>query len=297
MATDRDALAHYLVLIERDLHARLPQTTASDALSVQLIEAMRYATLGGGKRIRPLLTCATAASLGTDPTQALAPACAVEFIHAYSLIHDDLPAMDDDALRRGRATVHIAFGESVAILAGDALQALAFETVTGAYALPAQMRLAMIGILAGAVGWQGMVGGQAFDMDATGLKLSIEALQRMHRAKTGALLTAAVELGALTAGASDATRDALRDFGSLVGLAFQIVDDLLDATENTQQIGKAAGTDAAAGKNTFPGLLGVDASRLRASGLHDDAIAALHRAGIDSGPLHAIAHQIVERTR
>ncbi len=297
MTTDADALSHYVALIERDLDARLPKSAAPGVLSAQLVDAMRYAALGGGKRIRPLLTCATAASLGTDPTQALAPACAVEFIHTYSLIHDDLPAMDDDALRRGRPTVHVAYGEAMAVLAGDALQALAFETLTSAPILSAEVRLTMIGVLAAAAGWQGMVGGQAFDMAATGCTLSIDALQQMHRAKTGALLTAAVELGALTAGAGDATRTALRDFGSLLGLAFQIVDDLLDVTESTQQIGKVAGADAAAGKNTFPGLLGIDASRMRARHLHDDAVAALRRAGIDSGPLHAIARQIVERTR
>ena len=294
MTTEPDALGPLVVLIEADLDARLPRHSV---LSAPLVSAMRYATLGGGKRIRPLLTCATAASLGADPARALAPACAVEFIHAYSLIHDDLPAMDDDDLRRGRPTVHIAFDEAIAILAGDALQALAFETLARAEPFSAATRLSMIEALSRAAGWHGMVGGQAFDMDATGRVLSLDALEAMHRAKTGALLTTAVELGALAAAADDATRDALRDFGAAVGLAFQVVDDLLDVTEATEHIGKTAGADAAGGKNTFPGLLGVDPARERASGLYDEAIAALCRAGITSGPLHAIARRIVERTR
>ena len=294
MTTEPDSLAPLAALIEADLDARLPQHSV---LSTQLVTAMRYATLGGGKRIRPLLTCATAASLGTDPSLALAPACAVEFIHAYSLIHDDLPAMDDDDLRRGRPTVHVAFGEAVAILAGDALQALAFETIATLGAFSNEARLAMLRVLACAAGWDGMVGGQAFDMDATGQRLSIDALEAMHRAKTGALLTASVELGALAGGADESARAHLRDFGAAVGLAFQVVDDLLDVTEATQHIGKTAGADAAAGKNTFPGLLGIDATRRRSDQLHDEAIAALHRAGIAGGPLHTIAQRIVERTR
>ena len=294
MTTEFDPLASFVALIETDLDARLPQQSL---LSPPLVNAMRYATLGGGKRIRPLLTCATAASLGVDPAHALAPACAVEFIHAYSLIHDDLPAMDDDDLRRGRPAVHIAFGEAIAILAGDALQALAFETIANASTLSTPVRLAMIDALARAVGCSGMVGGQAFDMNATGQRLSIDGLEAMHRAKTGALLTTAVELGALAAGADDATRVALREFGAAVGLAFQVVDDLLDVTEATQHIGKTAGADAAAGKNTFPGLLGIDATRNRAAQLYDEAVIALHRASITTGPLLAIARRIVERTQ
>jgi geranylgeranyl pyrophosphate synthase len=294
MTSEADLLAHYLTLIEADLAVRLPLRTD---LAPRLVEAMRYGTLGGGKRIRPLLTCAAAASLGADPERALAPACAVEFMHAYSLIHDDLPAMDDDDLRRGRPTVHVAFGEAVAILAGDALQALAFETVGNAAALPVDARLAMVELLARAAGWHGMVGGQTFDMEATGCVLSIDALESMHRAKTGALLTTAVELGAIAAGADITTRTALRRFGAAVGLAFQVVDDLLDVTGATEHIGKRAGADAAAGKNTFPGLLGINATRARAAELYREAIDALHDAGIESGPLHAIAREIIERTR
>lgn len=293
MTTEAEFLGSLLRLIEDDLEARIP---SHSALAPALIDAMRYAVLAGGKRIRPLLTCATAESLGADRRQALAPACAVEFMHAYSLIHDDLPAMDDDDLRRGRPTVHIAFGQAIAILAGDALQALAFETVASAEAVSTTARLAMLESLARAAGWQGMVGGQAFDIDATGRVISLAQLESMHRAKTGALLTAAIDFGALTAGAEGATRTALLEFGATIGLAFQIVDDLLDVTEPTEHIGKRAGADAAAGKNTFPGLLGIAATRKRAEDLYDQAIAALSRAGISSGPLHTIARRIVERT-
>jgi geranylgeranyl pyrophosphate synthase len=294
MATEAGPLAPLVALIEADLDARLPKHSA---LSTPLVAAMRYATLGGGKRIRPLLTCATAASLGADPARALAPACAVEFVHAYSLIHDDLPAMDDDDLRRGRPTTHIAFGEATAILAGDALQALAFETIAQDDSFSSETRLAMTRLLARAAGWAGMVGGQAADMDATGRQLSIDALEAMHRAKTGALLTTSVELGALVVGVEASTHAALRDFGATVGFAFQVVDDLLDVTQASQHIGKTAGADAAAGKNTFPGLLGIDATRKRAARLYEEAVAALGRAGITTGPLHTIAQRIVQRTQ
>ena len=292
MTPEPDLLGPLLGLIEDDLEARIP---SHSTLAPALISAMRYAVLAGGKRIRPLLTCATAVSLGADGKLALAPACAVEFIHAYSLIHDDLPAMDDDDLRRGRPTVHIAFGQAIAILAGDALQALAFETLASTETVPIATRLAMLVSLARAAGWQGMVGGQAFDIDATHRTISLDALEAMHLAKTGALLTTAIDLGALAASADSGVRTALQEFGAAIGLAFQVVDDLLDVTEPTAQIGKRAGADAAAGKNTFPGLLGIDATRERAAQLYDQATAALNRAGISAGPLHAIARRIVER--
>jgi farnesyl diphosphate synthase len=294
MTIDRDSLAELVQRIEVALGERLPQR--SD-LSPTLIAAMRYATLGGGKRIRPLLTCATATSLGAQLSRVVGAACAAEYIHAYSLIHDDLPSMDDDDLRRGRPTVHIAFDEATAILAGDALQALAFEVIANDSALPQDARLEMTRVLATAAGWQGMVGGQALDMDATGTALPLDVLERMHRAKTGALLTASVELGAIVAGADAATRSALRDFGAAIGTAFQIVDDLLDVTQTTEHIGKRAGADAAIGKNTLPGLLGIDGARNRARSLYATACDALRRAGIDDGLLYTLAERIVERTR
>jgi geranylgeranyl diphosphate synthase type II len=293
MRTEAAQIERLLPLIESELDRRLPRDST---LSPRLIDAMRYSVLGGGKRIRPLLTCACALSLGSDVERALAPACAVEFMHAYSLIHDDLPAMDDDDLRRGRATVHIAFDEATAILAGDALQALAFETLINAPPLSAETRVAMIDVLARAVGSNGMVGGQAFDIGATGHAITLDALAAMHRAKTGALLAAAVDLGALSAGADARTRAALTQFSVAVGLAFQVVDDLLDATSTTAAIGKRAGADSAAGKTTFPSLLGVEATRRRAAELLDEGLNALRRADITSGPLPEIARKIVERT-
>jgi geranylgeranyl diphosphate synthase type II len=289
MTTD---LATLKPLIEDALAQRLSEAAT---LVPQLGEAMRYAVLGRGKRIRPLLTCATAVGLGAELARAMAPACAVEFVHAYSLIHDDLPAMDDDDLRRGRATVHVAYDEATAILAGDALQALAFETIAGSDALAPDTRLAMVGRLAAAIGWRGMVGGQALDMAATGRELTLAELETMHRAKTGALLEAAVDLGALCVPTDAETRAALADFAAAIGLAFQVVDDLLDVTRTTEALGKRAGADRAAGKNTYPALLGTAAAERRAQELHDEALAALSRARIASGPLHVLARQIVER--
>jgi geranylgeranyl pyrophosphate synthase len=260
----------------------------------RLQAAMRYAVLSGGKRIRPLVTLATTESLDGDVELALAPACAVELIHAYSLVHDDLPAMDDDDLRRGRPTVHVAFDEATAILAGDALQALAFETLAAAK-LPADTRMAMSRALARAIGWRGMVGGQAIDMASTGGAIALDELESMHRGKTGALLVAAVELGALAASADEQTRAQLSRFAAAIGLAFQIVDDLLDVTSDVDQLGKATGVDAEAGKNTFPGKLGVAASRTRCDALVAEALQALGDAGIEGGSLPAIAMQVVDR--
>lgn len=277
--------------IDATLDARLP---GSSELAPRLVEAMRYAVQSGGKRIRPLLTLAATDALGGDVDAALPAACAVELIHAYSLVHDDLPAMDDDDLRRGRPTVHIAFDEATAILTGDALQSLAFEWIADAR-LPPATRLAMVRCLAAASGFRGMVGGQAYDMDSTGASLSLPDLERLHRGKTGALLSAAVDLGALAADANEKTKGHLSRYGRALGLAFQIVDDLLDVTESTATQGKRAGVDAERGKNTFPGLLGIEASRARAVALMEAALAALDDGGIAEGPLHAMARQIVGR--
>ena len=276
--------------IEAALDDHLP---ASSELAPRLVEAMRYAVLGGGKRIRPLLTCATATSLGAPLDHALTPACAVEFLHAYSLIHDDLPSMDDDDLRRGRPSCHRAFDEATAILAGDALQALAFECVSGAQGLPAETRIEMAGTLARSVGYAGMVGGQALDIAATGASLELDQLRSMHSAKTGALISVSVRLGVLIAG-NGAVPD-LDAFGEHLGLAFQVVDDLLDATGSTESLGKAAGADSARGKSTFPALLGVEGTRATVKTLHADALRSLAGAGIHSGPLQDIAGWITAR--
>ena len=229
-------------------------------LAPRLSDAMRYAVLGGGKRLRPLLVYATGTAFGAEETALDLPATALELIHAYSLVHDDLPAMDDDALRRGRPTLHIAFDEATAILAGDGLLTLAFDLLAHADA-PAPTRLQMIGELARAAGMAGMVGGQAIDLASIGQRLSLSELKRMHGAKTGALIRAAVALGAFAAGCDDATRFHLDEYATALGLAFQIRDDLLDIEGDAAQIGKTPGKDVANDKPTYPALIGVAASR------------------------------------
>ena len=226
----------------------------------RLAEAMAYATLGGGKRMRPLLVYATGTALGMDEAALDIPAAAVELIHAYSLVHDDLPAMDDDALRRGKPTVHIAYDEATAILVGDGLLTLAFELLAEAPTPPATT-LAMLRALAKASGMQGMVAGQAVDLAAVGTMLGIDALRRMHAAKTGALIRAAVALGALAGNADEHTRATLDAFAEALGLAFQIRDDILDVEGDPAVIGKTAGKDAAQAKSTYPALLGMDGAR------------------------------------
>jgi geranylgeranyl pyrophosphate synthase len=224
--------------------------------------AMRYAVLGGGKRIRPALVYACGSALGA-PLEALdPPAAAIELVHAYSLVHDDLPAMDDDDFRRGRPTCHRAFDEATAILAGDALQALAFGVLAGA-ALPARTRAAMCEALARAAGTAGMAGGQALDLAATATELDAEGVERMHRLKTGALIAAALHLGALAADAEAALIERLERFGHRLGLAFQIRDDLLDEEGDPDRAGKRLGKDRAAGKRTFPAVLGREGARMR----------------------------------
>ncbi|HVI24769.1 MAG TPA: farnesyl diphosphate synthase [Xanthomonadaceae bacterium] len=280
---------------EAALDALLP---AADTAPRRLHAAMRHAVLGGGKRMRPLLVYATGRAFGADEGALDAPAAAVELIHAYSLVHDDLPAMDDDALRRGRPTVHVAFDEATAILAGDALQALAFEAIARA-PLAAAQRVEMLAELAAAAGARGMCGGQALDIDATGnaAALDVAALQRLHALKTGALLRAAVRLGAIAAGADAPTRDALDRYANALGLAFQIRDDLLDIEGDSATLGKTAGKDAAQAKATFPGLLGLDASRARLRELADAMNAALAPFGNRAAVLAALAREVIERDR
>ncbi|MDR2012968.1 MAG: polyprenyl synthetase family protein [Rhodanobacter sp.] len=259
---------------------------------------MRYAVLGGGKRLRPLLVHATGATFGAAPERLDAAAVAVEIIHAYSLVHDDLPAMDDDALRRGRPTCHIVFGEAMAILAGDALQALAFDMLANDPALredPATL-LDMLRTLAAACGSHGMAGGQALDLAAVGQRLSAAELERMHTYKTGALIRASVRLGALAAGCrAPATLDALETYGHAIGLAFQIRDDLLDIQAGTAQLGKTAGKDAAANKPTYPAILGVDASRAELAALIRTALAAIAPLGDAAALLQELARFVAER--
>ncbi|WP_334178180.1 polyprenyl synthetase family protein [Pseudoxanthomonas sp.] len=228
----------------------------------RLHAAMRHAVLGGGKRMRALLVHASGTLLQADEPTLHAPAIAVELIHAYSLVHDDLPAMDDDDLRRGKPTVHVAFDEATAILAGDALQTLAFEHLATAQADPA-LRVAWLATLAQASGAGGMCGGQALDIDATGTRQSLDELQRMHALKTGALIRAAVRMGALAGGADAASLTRLDDFATALGLAFQVRDDILDIEASSEQLGKTAGKDVAQAKSTYPALLGMDGAKAK----------------------------------
>src|SRR5690554_1253243 len=270
----------------------LPATPDPD-----LAGGMRHAVLLGGKRMRPLLVHAAGHACGGEPVVLDAPAAAVELIHAYSLVHDDLPAMDDDELRRGQPTVHVAFGQATAILVGDALQSLAFEVLASA-AVDDARRVAMLRELAAAAGAGGMCGGQALDVAATGngADFTVAALERLHALKTGALIRAAVRLGALAAGARDDTRARLDGYASALGLAFQIRDDLLDVEGESRTLGKTAGKDAAQDKATFPALIGVDASRRRLQELAAamrDALAPLRPR---SAPLARLGEMAITRS-
>jgi farnesyl diphosphate synthase len=258
---------------------------------------MRYAVLGGGKRLRPLLVYAAAHALGEDGPQLDAAACTVELIHAYSLVHDDLPAMDDDALRRGRPTCHIVYGEAMAILAGDALQALAFELLANdsTQRIDANTGMAMLRALGRACGAEGMAGGQALDLAAVGHPLTLTELEHMHACKTGALIRASVQLGALIAGADAATLAALDRYAHAVGLAFQVRDDILDVEGESAVIGKTAGKDAAADKPTFPSIIGLDASRARLTELTDAALAAIASFDARASLLIELAHYAAHR--
>lgn len=277
--------------IERALEACLAPSAPPNGA---LLAAMRHAVLGGGKRLRALLVYATGHVLGATDERLDAPACAVELIHAYSLVHDDLPAMDDDSLRRGRPTVHVAFDEATAILAGDALQALAFEVLARAPLDPC-VRVAMLAELARAAGAWGMCGGQALDMDATGRTLDLAALARMHALKTGALIRASVRLGALAAGAQETEQAALDAYAEALGLAFQIRDDLLDAEADSTTLGKTAGKDAAAGKSTYVTLLGIEQARAALAAEHARLHAALGRLDRDTDLLAALGDRVVQR--
>jgi len=264
----------------------------------RIYAAMRYSVVNGGKRVRPLLAYAACEALGGEAERADGAACAVELIHAYSLVHDDLPAMDDDDLRRGQPTTHIAYDEACAILAGDGLQALAFEVIGNAQLNPQdpQTRLDMLMLLARAAGSAGMVGGQAIDLESVGRKIDQAALETMHRHKTGALIEASVQLGALASGRANADAlEALRRYAEAVGLAFQVQDDILDVESDTATLGKTQGKDQAHDKPTYPALLGLDAAKAYALALRDQALAALEGFGDSAEPLRALARYIVDR--
>ena len=287
----QQALKAACIRVEAALDQALPSPEISPR---RLHEAMRYAALGPGKRVRPFLVYASGALAGATQDTLDAPACALEMIHAYSLVHDDLPAMDDDDLRRGRPTCHRAFDEATAILVGDALQTQAFQILTSAPGLTADTRLAMLDTLARAAGSLGMAGGQAIDLDAVGQGLDLAGLEAMHRMKTGALIEASVHLGALAGGADDALLTRLTRYARAIGLAFQVRDDVLDVTGDSQTLGKTQGKDAAANKPTYVSLLGLQGAQSLAIQLMDEAGAALDGLN-EAHQLQALARYIVER--
>jgi len=282
---------------ERALDRWLP---APDREPARLHEAMRYAVLGPGKRVRPVLVYATGEALDADLDRLDSSAAAVEFIHAYSLVHDDLPAMDDDDLRRGRPTCHRAYDEATAILAGDALQALAFRALAhdARLAVPAERRLELIALLADASGSLGMAGGQAIDLAAVGQKISLAELENMHLHKTGALIRASVQLGFMAAGGTDAeSARALDVYARSIGLAFQVHDDILDVEGATEVIGKRQGSDVDRDKPTYPNLLGMAQAKATARRLCDEAVASLAGFGAGAESLRQLARYIVGRDR
>ena len=302
--------AAHLQRVEQALERWVNGDAATDAeggAPAELIAAMRYAVLDGGKRLRPLLVLAAAqaaqsasgerSDAASTPEVALRAACAVELIHAYSLVHDDLPCMDNDVLRRGKATVHVKFGEAGAMLAGDALQAMAFELLTpDDAAIPARQQAALCRLLARAAGSAGMAGGQAIDLASVGVALNEQQLRQMHRLKTGALLQASVMMGAACADVSSQAEDALMAYGAAIGLAFQVVDDILDVTADSATLGKTAGKDAEHDKPTFVSLLGLARAGDYAQQLLAEALAALARSGLsETQALQGLATRLVHR--
>lgn len=289
-------LGRQLALIEEALDRFMP---AAAIRPDRLHQAMRYSVLGGGKRIRPVLMLAACEAVGGDGRQALPAACAVEMIHAYSLVHDDLPAMDNDDLRRGRPTNHKVYGEATAILAGDGLLTEAFVLLSRSDVLegvPAADRLTIINLLATHAGTRGMVGGQMVDMEVEGNPIDLPTLEYIHTHKTGALIKAAIEIGGIIGGSMPDQRDALQRYAAAVGLAFQIADDILDVTAKTEDLGKRSGSDQQRGKATYPAFLGLTQARDRARELNEMAINALQIFGREAQPLRAIARYIIERS-
>jgi len=278
------------------LDARLP---GENILPQTLHQAMRYSVLDGGKRTRPLLTYATGQALGLSEDQLDAQACAVEFIHVYSLIHDDLPAMDNDDLRRGKPTCHKAYDEATAILAGDALQALAFDILANDPAIQAgaEARVKMIAALTRASGSQGMVGGQAIDLGSVGRKLTLPELENMHIHKTGALIRASVNLASLSKPDLDAeVAKKLDHYAKCIGLSFQVKDDILDVESDTATLGKTQGKDVDNDKPTYPALLGMAGAKEKAQELHEQAVASLAGFGSEADLLRDLSLYIIERT-
>jgi farnesyl diphosphate synthase len=288
-----DWMAAHLGAVEAALEQWVPAHAPAG-----LGDAMRYAVLDGGKRLRPLLVMAACEAAGGDGPSATRAACAVELIHAYSLVHDDMPCMDNDILRRGKPTVHVKFGQAQALLAGDALQALAFELLTPQDAsMGTAVQARLCALLARAAGEAGMAGGQAIDLASVGVLLSEDQLREMHRLKTGALLQASVAMGAACGHATAAQLQALNDYGSAIGLAFQVVDDILDVVADSATLGKTAGKDADNDKPTYVSLMGLAHARAYAHSLHNQALAALQASGLhNTRSLRALADMVVQRS-
>ena len=289
--------AEQLQLVEQALEQWVPNDAPAD-----LGPAMRYAVLDGGKRLRPLLVLASLQACTQQPAAwmneaGMRAACAIELIHAYSLVHDDMPCMDNDVLRRGKPTVHVKYGEAGALLAGDALQTLAFELLTPSDSdIPAQVQAGLCSLLARGAGHAGMAGGQAIDLASVGDQLTLEQLQRMHRCKTGALLEASVVMGAVAAQANADTTQALLSYGQALGVAFQVVDDILDVTADTAVLGKTAGKDADNDKPTYVSLLGLQGAQQEAARLAVQAQQALAHSGLtDTRVLQSLANWVLQR--
>ena len=289
--------AEQLQLVEQALEQWVPNDAPAD-----LGSAMRYAVLDGGKRLRPLLVLASLQACTQRPAAwmneaGMRAACAIELIHAYSLVHDDMPCMDNDVLRRGKPTVHVKYGEAGALLAGDALQTLAFELLTPSDSdIPAQVQAGLCGLLARGAGHAGMAGGQAIDLASVGDQLTLEQLQRMHRCKTGALLETSVVMGAVAAQANADTTQALLSYGQALGVAFQVVDDILDVTADTAVLGKTAGKDADNDKPTYVSLLGLQGAQQEAARLAVQAQQALAHSGLtDTRVLQSLANWVLQR--
>ena len=289
--------AEQLQLVEQALEQWVPNDAPAD-----LGPAMRYAVLDGGKRLRPLLVLASLQACTQTPAAwmneaGMRAACAIELIHAYSLVHDDMPCMDNDVLRRGKPTVHVKYGEAGALLAGDALQTLAFELLTPADSdIPAQVQAGLCSLLARGAGHAGMAGGQAIDLASVGDQLTLEQLQRMHRCKTGALLETSVVMGAVAAQANADTTQALLSYGQALGVAFQVVDDILDVTADTAVLGKTAGKDADNDKPTYVSLLGLQGAQQEAARLAVQAQQALAHSGLtDTRVLQSLANWVLQR--
>jgi geranylgeranyl diphosphate synthase type II len=293
-------LKPYIKQKNQIIDAALERMLQDSHSSETLVKAMKYSLMAGGKQIRPVLCLAACEAVGGVPENALTAACALEMIHTYSLIHDDLPAMDDDELRRGKATCHIAFNEATAILAGDALLTLAFEVLSSVQfddGNQAFRWLKVIRLISEAAGYQGMIQGQMLDIASEGIRLSADELETMHRLKTGALIETSLACGALLGGADRRQTDLLSDYGRKIGLAFQVADDILNVEGNPELMGKAVGTDRQRDKSTYPSVLGIQAAREFSKKLVQEALQALETFDKKADPLRGIARYIIERKR